>query len=127
MSVSIVQAQEMNGLNTILECLTGMGRVLGTLLSLAYNIAISQSAWAYILVLPFQLYTPLGWIAIPGTLGKVIAEVTNLAAAYIILGIAAIRREIENSFGKDVNNLDIEGYIRSLTVELDILMSLLQP
>jgi putative membrane protein len=43
------------------------------------------------------------------------------------LGIAAIGREIENPFGKDVNDLDMEGYIRSLTVELDILTSMPPP
>jgi putative membrane protein len=46
-----------------------------------------------------------------------------VAAAYIILGIAAIGRELENPFGRDVNDLDMEGYIRSLSVELDILTS----
>ena len=49
------------------------------------------------------------------------------AAAYIILGIAAIGREIENPFGSDVNDLDMEGYIRSLAVELDILTSMPPP
>jgi hypothetical protein len=43
------------------------------------------------------------------------------------LGIAAIGREIENPFGKDVNDLDMEGYIRSLSVELDILTSMPPP
>ena len=43
------------------------------------------------------------------------------------MGIAAIGREIENPFGKDVNDLDMEGYIRSLTVELDILTSMPPP
>lgn len=51
----------------------------------------------------------------------------SVAAAYIILGIAAIGREIENPFGSDVNDLDMEGYIRSLAVELDILTSLPPP
>jgi len=46
-----------------------------------------------------------------------------VAAAYIILGIAAIGRELENPFGRDVNDLDMEAYIRSLSVELDILIS----
>ena len=50
-----------------------------------------------------------------------------IAAAYIILGIAAIGREIENPFGSDVNDLDMEGYIRSLAVELDILTSMPAP
>ena len=46
-----------------------------------------------------------------------------VAAAYIILGIAAIGRELENPFGSDVNDLNMEGYIQSLSVELAILTS----
>jgi ion channel-forming bestrophin family protein len=51
----------------------------------------------------------------------------RVAAAYIILGIAAIGREIENPFGSDVNDLDMEGYIRALAVELDILTAMPPP
>jgi ion channel-forming bestrophin family protein len=126
--VAIIQTQAMNGLSTLLECLTGMERVLNTPLPIAYNIAISQITWAYILVLPFQLVAPLGWVAIPGTLGTpLLVAGLIIAAAYIILGIAAIGREIENPFGKDVNDLDMEGYIRSLAVELEILTCLPPP
>jgi len=53
----------------LLQSLTGMERMLGTPLPLAYNVAISHITWTYILILPFQLYNPLGWITIPGTLG----------------------------------------------------------
>ena len=124
MNVPVMQVQAMTALSTLLECLTGMERVLGTPLPIAYNIAISQIAWAYIFILPFQLYTALGWIAIPGTIGGPIFEIwLTAAAAYIILGIAAIGRELENPFGTDVNDLDMEGYINSLSVELDILTS----
>jgi len=69
LKVSIMQTQVMNNLSTLLDCLTGMERVLGTPLPVAYNIAISQITWAYILILPFQLVIPLGWVAIPGTIG----------------------------------------------------------
>ena len=64
-----LQIQVMNALATLTDCLTGMERVLGTPLPLAYRIAISQISWMYILALPFQLVTYLGWVAIPGTLG----------------------------------------------------------
>jgi len=66
-----VQIQVMNALATFTDCLTGMERVLGTPLPLAYRIAISQISWMYILALPFQLVTYLGWVAIPGSLGMV--------------------------------------------------------
>jgi len=50
-----------------------------------------------------------------------------IAAAYIILGIAAIGRELEDPFGTDVNDLDMEDYIRTLGVELDIMTSTAPP
>ena len=50
--------------------MTGTERVLNTPLPLAYTILISQITWVYVLVLPFQLYPELGWITIPGSMGK---------------------------------------------------------
>lgn len=66
-----IQIQLLNALASFTDCLTGMERVLGTPLPLAYRIAISQISWIYILALPFQLVTYLGWVAIPGTLGNI--------------------------------------------------------
>ena len=122
----IVQTQILTAVGSLVEALTGMERVSKTPLPLAYNIAISQITWAYILILPFQLVLPLGWIAIPGTLGTppiLCGWRLMIAAAYIILGIAAIGRELEDPFGTDVNDLDMEEYIRALGVELDIMTS----
>jgi len=64
-----VLAHALESITSLLQSLTGMERVLGTPLPLAYNVAISHITWTYILILPFQLYNPLGWITIPGTLG----------------------------------------------------------
>ena len=64
-----LQIQVMNALASLTDCLTGMERVLGTPIPLAYRIAISQITWMYILALPFQLVTYLGWVTIPGTVG----------------------------------------------------------
>ena len=71
----------------------------------------------YYQVLPFQLYPKLGWITIPMT----------MVAAYIILGIAAIGREIENPFGHDVNDLDMDAYVSQLANDLIILTSRAPP
>lgn len=46
-----------------------------------------------------------------------------MVAAYIILGIAAIGREIENPFGHDVNDLDMDGYVNQLANDLIIMTS----
>jgi hypothetical protein len=83
--------------------------VLNTPLPIAYSIAISQITWVYVMVLPFQLYASLEWITIPGT----------IFAAYIILGLSAIGREIENPFGHDVNDLPLEAFCEELEMEID--------
>ena len=119
-----VQIQVMNALASLTDCLTGMERVLGTPLPLAYRIALSQISWLYILALPFQLVTYLGWVAIPGTLGMDHPSCTNeTAAAYIILGIALIGRELENPFGDEITDIDMDAFLRQMKVEANILTS----
>jgi putative membrane protein len=111
--VSIYQTQAMNMLFTMNDVLTGCERVLNTPLPIAYSIAIGQITWVYILLLPFQLYRTLEWVTIPGT----------IFAAYIILGIALIGREIENPFGVDVNDLPLDDFCHQIRQDLDILTS----
>lgn len=105
-------------------------RILNTPLPLAYAIAISQLTWVYILILPFQLYTTLGMLAIPGTLCKytewlvrryAAANHDFQVAAYMILGFASIGREIENPFGHDVNDLPLDDFCNQLAVDIDII------
>lgn len=96
------------------DILTGVERVLNTPLPLAYSISISQITWAYIMILPFQLLSKLDWITIPAT----------MVAAYIILGLAIIGREIENPFGNDVNDLPLEAFCNEIAGDLDILTSI---
>ena len=62
-------------------------------------------------MLPFQLRHALRWITIPGT----------IVGAYIILGIAAIGREIENPFGRDENDLPLDKFCEGLEDELKII------
>lgn len=97
----------------MMDAYGGCERVLQTPLPLAYSIAIAQITWLYVLVLPFQLYPKLGWATIPGT----------IVAAYIILGLAAIGQEIENPFGRDVNDLDLDRYCTALEMDLNVLTS----
>jgi putative membrane protein len=94
-----------------------MDRVLQTPLPIAYSIAISQITWVYVLMLPFQLWDDLRWITIPGC----------IFAAYIIIGLAAIGREIENPFGHDVNDLPLEAYCEELELDIDTITSMPAP
>jgi hypothetical protein len=92
-------------------------RVLGTPLPVGYNILISQIVLLYVYILPFQLINSLEWLTIPGT----------MAAAYIILGLAAIGNELENPFGNDVNDLPLDQYCVELAKELDVMSSVKAP
>ena len=107
----------MTALAALTDTQSSAERVLTTPLPIGYNILISQIVLLYIYMLPFQLYNTLGWIAIPGT----------LAAAYIIIGLAAIGNELENPFGNDVNDLPLDSYCAELKRELDTLTSVPAP
>jgi putative membrane protein len=95
------------------EVMVGVDRVLTTPLPIAYSIAISQITWVYVLMLPFQLWDDLKYITIPG----------SIFAAYIILGLSAIGREIENPFGHDVNDLPLEAFCEELEQDIDCITS----
>jgi predicted membrane chloride channel (bestrophin family) len=113
------QTTAYNNIAVLNDVLVGTERVLSTPLPIAYSIAISQITWVYILVLPFQLLGTLGerWITIPAT----------VVAAYIILGILFIGREIENPFGQDVNDLPLEAYCAQIAAEMDVIASRPKP
>ncbi|KAF9694020.1 hypothetical protein EKO04_007956 [Ascochyta lentis] len=109
LKIGLYQNQAITGVVALNECLVGLDRVLNTPLPIAYSIAISQITWVYVMVLPFQLFASLKWITIPGT----------IFAAYIILGLSAIGREIENPFGHDVNDLPLEAFCEELEMDID--------
>ncbi|KAK2589467.1 hypothetical protein QQS21_012858 [Conoideocrella luteorostrata] len=113
LKVPMQQTLAYNNLSVLNDVMTGCERVLNTPLPIAYTIAISQITWLYVVLLPFQLVGPLKWIAIPAT----------IAAAYIILGLLYIGREVENPFGQDVNDLPLDGYCEQIATELDIIAS----
>lgn len=107
----------MTALAALTDTQSSAERVLTTPLPVGYNILISQIVLLYIYLLPFQLFSTLGWITIPGT----------VAAAYIIIGLAAIGNELENPFGNDVNDLPLDHYCEELQRELDTLTSVPAP
>ncbi|KAI9166539.1 hypothetical protein HJFPF1_02646 [Paramyrothecium foliicola] len=113
LDIPMHQTLAYNNINILNDCMTGCERVLSTPLPIAYTIAISQITWVYIMCLPFQLVLLLNWIAIPGT----------VVAAYIILGLLLIGREIENPFGQDVNDLPLESYCDQIAMEMDVIAS----
>lgn len=118
--IPMQQTTMYSNISVLNDALVGTERVLNTPLPIAYSIAIAQITWVYILVLPFQLLGTVGnqpWITIPAT----------VVAAYIILGILFIGREIENPFGQDVNDLPLEAYCAQIAAEMDVIASRPKP
>ncbi|KAF5010061.1 hypothetical protein FDECE_3779 [Fusarium decemcellulare] len=113
LTVNMQHTIAFNHISVMNDVMTGCDRVLNTPLPIAYTIAISQITFCYIILLPFQLTKPLGWIAIPAT----------IAAAYIILGLLFIGQEIENPFGHDVNDLPLDKYCDQIAADMDIIAS----
>lgn len=108
-----VYGQIMSSIAALTDAQATAERVLTTPLPLGYNILISQIVLLYVYLLPFQLFDDLQWITIPGT----------VAAAYIILGLAAIGNELENPFGNDVNDLPLDQYCEELQKEFNVITS----
>ncbi|KAJ4053095.1 hypothetical protein NW756_007822 [Fusarium oxysporum] len=113
LSVAIHQTVAYNHITMLNDVAVGCDRVLNTPLPIAYTIAISQITFVYVMLLPFQLTGPLDWIAIPAT----------ITAAYIIFGLLFIGQEIENPFGRDVNDLPLETFCDQIATDLDITAS----
>ncbi|KAF4624672.1 hypothetical protein G7Y89_g13497 [Cudoniella acicularis] len=113
MTSTIIYGQVMNSIAALTDTLASADRVLTTPLPVGYGIIISQIVILYVYLLPFQLYSFLGWNTIPGT----------MAAAYIMLGLEAIGTELENPFGNAVNDLPLDHYCNELRKDLDVVMS----
>ncbi|CAG8519226.1 16506_t:CDS:2 [Gigaspora margarita] len=104
-------------INSLIECLTTFERILRTPIPLAYSIHLSQTVWIYCLSLPFQLVNSVGWSTIP----------IVFLASFILLGIERIAAEIENPFGYDPNDLDLDGFCKIIEREITIITSHIQP
>jgi len=70
--------------------------------------------WLYLFFLPFQLTEPLGYMTI----------LAVAIAAFLYLGFLAAGEEIEEPFGYEENDLDIDLFIRDIIhVDMQTLMS----
>ncbi|TRM65371.1 Bestrophin, RFP-TM, chloride channel-domain-containing protein [Schizophyllum amplum] len=79
-------------------------KILTTPLPFAFSIHIRHTVWLYLFFLPFQLVDDFGWYTIPGV----------AVAAFIYLGFLAAGEEIEQPFGYDDNDLDLDLICREI-------------
>ncbi|KAI0644774.1 Bestrophin, RFP-TM, chloride channel-domain-containing protein [Trametes meyenii] len=91
------------------DSLCTLERILTTPLPFVYSVHIRHTVWIYLFFLPFQLVDLFAWYAIPGV----------GIAAFIYLGLIAAGEEIEQPFGYDENDLDLDFFCRAI-VHADI-------
>jgi len=89
------------------ESLSALERILTTPLPFVYSVHIRHTVWIYLFFLPFQLLDQFGWSTIPGV----------GIAAFIYLGFLAAGEEIEQPFGYDENDLDLDLYTSAIIHE----------
>ncbi|KAI1787769.1 Bestrophin, RFP-TM, chloride channel-domain-containing protein [Ganoderma leucocontextum] len=90
------------------DSLATLERILTTPLPFVYSVHI-RTVWIYLFFLPFQLIDLFGYYAILGV----------CIAAFIYLGLIAAGEEIEQPFGYDENDLDLDFFCSAI-VHADI-------
>ncbi|RSH91483.1 hypothetical protein EHS25_009782 [Saitozyma podzolica] len=102
-------------IQSMADALVGLERILTTPIPWSYSAHIWEVTYVYCLTLPFQLYgSGFGWVTVPAT----------VITAYIVVGFAAIGAEIENPFGYDRNDLNLDHYTSGIIArELDAIIA----
>ncbi|KAI9146424.1 Bestrophin/UPF0187 [Paraphysoderma sedebokerense] len=101
-----------NTLNSMIEVLTNLERILTSPIPFAYNVHLKQALYIYLILLPFQLVSKLnGW-----------SIALTLLASFTLLGVESIGAEIEQPFGLDRNDLPLDRFCEEMRKELYVLM-----
>lgn len=99
-------------LNSLVDNLGACERILKTPMPLAYAIHLKQLLLIYCFLLPFQLVESLGWWT-----GLITALVS-----FTLFGIEAIGIEIENPFGHDANDLQLDAICNTMKRNIEDLI-----
>lgn len=91
-------------ISTFEDQLSGLEKILTTPLPFVYSVHIRHTVWLYLFFLPFQLTETFGYWTIFGV----------SIAAFMFLGLLAAGEEIEQPFGYDENDLDLDLFITEI-------------
>jgi ion channel-forming bestrophin family protein len=109
------QLANMNKLiNDLIDCLGGCERILKTPIPMAYAIHLKQLLLVYCLILPFQFVQDVGWLTVP----------IVIIISFTLFGIEEIGIEIENPFGRDANDLQLDAFCETMKRNTDDLATL---
>ncbi|KDQ53931.1 hypothetical protein JAAARDRAFT_38904 [Jaapia argillacea MUCL 33604] len=91
-------------LNQLVDALTGLERILTTPIPFSYSIHLWVVTAVYCLLLPFQIWNTLKWLTIPAT----------ALLTFIFFGFLVAGEEIENPFGYDKNDLNMDHFTHNI-------------
>jgi putative membrane protein len=93
----------------LMEICGGCERIQKTPLSPSYRVFLHQCVLVLLLLLPWGLISDLGIWTIP----------LSMVQAYVFLGLEAIARVIEDPFGHDEDDLDLDGICRAIETSVN--------
>ncbi|KAJ7624044.1 Bestrophin, RFP-TM, chloride channel-domain-containing protein [Mycena polygramma] len=94
----------LGGIQTFEISLTTLEQILTTPLPFVYSVHIRHVVWLYLFLLPLQLVNDFGWHTVPAV----------SVGAFVYLGFVAAGEEIEQPFGYDDNDLDLDMFCRDI-------------
>ncbi|BGP37119.1 hypothetical protein JCM10450v2_001027 [Rhodotorula kratochvilovae] len=94
--------------NQLADALGVMERVLSTPLPFSYLVHLRATAYIYLVLLPFQIYSSLKWLTIPAV----------FIACCVFLGFLELGQQLENPLGYDDSDLDLDAYCNLIAAEL---------
>ncbi|KAI5123996.1 hypothetical protein M0805_006406 [Coniferiporia weirii] len=90
------------------DTMANLDRIRATPIPFAYQAHLRISLWLYLFFLPFEIYASFGYLTIPAT----------AFGAFLLLGFMEIGQEIEDPFGYDANDLDLDQFCAVIQREL---------
>ncbi|KAF7288829.1 hypothetical protein HMN09_01364800 [Mycena chlorophos] len=99
----------LGGIAAFEASLASLEQILTTPLPFVFSVHIRHTVWLYLFLLPFQLMGDFGWHTVPAV----------FVGAFIYLGFVAAGEEIEQPFGYDENDLDLDLFCQDI-IRVDI-------
>jgi ion channel-forming bestrophin family protein len=96
-------------LDNLTDVIGGCQRIINTPIPLAYSIHIKQLILLYCLSVPFQFVGQVG----------VWTPILTFVICFALMGIEEIGLEIENPFGRDQNDLDLEKFVSNIKLSIN--------
>ncbi|KAJ7910493.1 Bestrophin, RFP-TM, chloride channel-domain-containing protein [Mycena leptocephala] len=94
----------LGSLNNLVDALTGLERILTTPIPFSYSIHLWLVTTLYCLALPSQIVSTMNWLTIPAT----------ILLTFIFFGFLVAGEEIENPFGYDKNDLNLDHFTHNI-------------